>query len=76
MQQPTTAVENALTALRAGYDARNAGIEVRVIVGGQRARVDFQPEGAERAAQAGHFAEQFLGMGVLAEQEMAQRGQV
>ena len=47
--------------------------EVRVIVGGQRARVDFQPEGAQGAAQPRHLAEQFLRMGVLAEQEMAQR---
>lgn len=36
LQQPTTRVEQALEALRAGYDERAAGVEVREVAGGVR----------------------------------------
>jgi segregation and condensation protein B len=36
LQQPTGEVEQALERLRAGYDERNAGIEVREVAGGVR----------------------------------------
>ena len=36
VQAPTGAVETALTALRAGYDERRAGIELRDVAGGVR----------------------------------------
>jgi segregation and condensation protein B len=36
LQQTTESVEAALNTLRAGYDERNAGIEVRAIAGGVR----------------------------------------
>ena len=52
------------------------GVEIPVIVGGQRARMHFEAEGAKGARQARHFPEQLLRMGVLAEQEMAQRGKI
>jgi segregation and condensation protein B len=36
LQQPTAGVEHALERLRASYDERNAGIEVREVAGGVR----------------------------------------
>lgn len=49
VQQPTDAVAAALNALRAGYDARQAGIELRDVAGG--VRIYTRPDYAEHVEQ-------------------------
>src|SRR5208283_2796075 len=49
--------------------------EIFVIVKRQIARMGIQREGAQRAAEAGQFQEQFLGMAALGDELVAQRRQ-
>ena len=48
-----------------------AGTEIPVVVGGERTGMDFEPKSAESAAEARHFAEKLLRMGVPGEKKMA-----
>lgn len=49
VQQPTDAVQTALAALRAGYDERHAGVELREVAGG--VRIYTRPDHAELVEQ-------------------------
>jgi len=46
LQQPTSAIEQAIAGLRESYDARSAGVELRDVGGGVRfyTRADFAPQ--------------------------------
>jgi segregation and condensation protein B len=46
LQQPTAAVEDAVDSIRAGYDGRSAGVEVRDVAGGVRifTRAAYAPQ--------------------------------